>query len=313
MIARKKWIFGALLLVSLTFFSRIVYSEEGKNFKPKFSIKLTGGLGYVKFGDINLSLGSVNNNEVFEYWRKNDPERVDGKIKKLNSWINDWEIELRIDITPEIAVGIATSGAIHRKNESSLTYTYKGSAGDQISAFTYRPEFEASMPVKLNLYYSVAYGPKSRIVFNGGIAHYSAKASQYRKFELTPPDSFSEWVKRYWDINRKSFFGFHLGVGWEYSLTKNIALIIEGQGRYARSKGFKGNMQLEHIFEGIYHEEKGTLYYIDFWDPAIGALYTDLEVWEKPPEIILFKGIIREAFLDLGGLSLRVGIRIKLL
>lgn len=289
------------------------FPGERENFKPRLSLKLTGGPSYVTFGDINLSLGSVNNNEVFEYWREHDPDCVDGKIKKLNNWINDWEAELRIDITPKIGIGIATSGPIHKKNESSLTYTYKGSAGDQITAFTFRPEVKVSMPVKLNIYYAVPFNPKARIIFNAGIAYYSAKASEYRKLEEIYPSGNSEWIKRNWDTNPKYFFGFHLGYGMEYSLSRNLAFVVEAQGRYVRINDFKGNMQLEHIYAGIYYEGIGTLYYINFWDAGIGAGYTDVEVLEvSPDDIYLFKYPIRKAVLDLSGLSLRIGIRIKL-
>lgn len=310
---RSKVSIWFLTVIFCLFLCSNSFPGEGENFKPKLSIKLLGGLSYVKYGDINLSLGSVNNNEVFEYWREHDPERVVGKIKRLNNWINDWEAELRIDITSKIGIGIATSGPIHRKNESSLTYTYKGSAGDQITAFTIRPEVKVLMPVKLNIYYAVPFNPKARIIFNAGIAYYSAKASQYRKYELTPPVGESEWIKRNWDTNPKYFFGFHLGYGVEYSLSRNLAFVVEAQGRYARINDFEGSMQLEHIYAGIYGEHVGTLYYFNFWDAAIGAGYTDVEVLEVSPDVIyLFKYPIRKAVLDLSGLSLRIGIRIRL-
>jgi opacity protein-like surface antigen len=284
---------------------------EGK-IRPRFSIKVTHGANYSFWGDVNRYLESVNNNEVFEYYRKNAPERVVGEIKTLDNWTDSLEAELRIDLSPKIAVGIATSGAIRRKNESSLTYTYIGSVGAQITGFTYKPEVIAQMPVRLGIYYTLPYGPKASFFFNAAIGYYSGKIADYLKYEVTDPSGGYGWTTRYNETERKSSLGFHGGFGVEYNLMRNLALVAETQGRYVKIKGFKARAHYDYA-HSVPSEVAGTLYYFTMWNLGIGARYADLVVWEKPPEITIFSPEdIRKAILDLSGFSLRFGLRIKL-
>ena len=60
-------------------------------------------------------------------------------------------------------------------------------------------------------------------------------------------------------------------------------------------------------------EEAGSLYYFTRYDLGIDARYADLEVWETPPEITVWDlDDLRKAALNLSGVLLKIGIRIKL-
>jgi opacity protein-like surface antigen len=309
--ASKSGIVWILTIISLFLLNGITVSMEGK-IRPRFSIKVTHGANYSFWGDINRYLESVNNNEVFEFWRKNAPERVVGEINTLNNWTDSWEAELRIDLSPKIAVGIATSGAIRRKNESSLIYTYIGAPGSQVTALTYKPEVKAQMPIRLGIYYTLPYGRKASFFFNAAIGYYSGKISDYLKYEVTDPSGGYGWTTRYNETERKSSLGFHSGFGVEYSLMRNLALVVETQGRYVKIKGFKARARYDYAYS-MPSEVAGTLYYFTKWVLGIGVRYADLVVWEKPPDITIYSPAdIRKAILDLSGFSLRVGIRIKL-
>ncbi len=300
-----------LTIISLFLLNRVALSMEGK-IRPRFSVKLTHGANYSFWGDVNRYLELVNNNEVFEYWRREAPERVVGEIRTLNNWTDSWEAELRIDLSPKIAVGIATSGTIRRNNESSLIYTYIGAPGSQVTGFTYKPEIKAQMPVRLGIYYILPYGPKASFFFNAAIGYYSGKIADYLKHEVTTPSGDYDWISRYNETERKSSLGFHCGFGVEYSLMRNLALVAEMQGRYVKIKGFKARAHYEYC-HSVPSEETGTLYYFTKWDLGIGARYADLIVWEKPPYGTLYdEADIRKAVLDLSGFSLRFGVRIKL-
>lgn len=302
-----------LTFSSLIIFSRVALTKEKEGFKPIFSIKLTGGWNYIRFGDINKSLGSFNCNDVFEETRNIAPELISGEIKKLKNFFHDWETELIISLNPNIAISLATSGSLQRRNESSLTYIYRGFAGDQISEYTFIPEVRVSMPVKLGIYYTFSNGTKTNFFLKGGIAYNSATTSEIRRYELTPPIGASEWVVRQWKTNHKLFSEFYLGIGVEYYFKKNIAFVVEARGVYAKIKGLEGTMQSEHIFAGIYGEREGTLYFFNMWDGVIGTRYNDLEIWDNPPEGS-FRDLenVRKAVLDLSGFSLRVGIKVSL-
>ena len=304
------WVLTINLLFCIT---SIAFSKEGR-YKPGFSIKLTYGTNRYSWGDINECLESFNNNELFEYMRSYFPELISGEIIKLDNFASDWEAELRIDITRRFALSLAISETIIRKNESSLTYIDRHLIGDQISAYTYKPEVKVSTPVRLGIYYTLPFSSKINITFNAGIGYYSAKVSEYMRYEKTLPTGETEWTVRDWETNRKRVCGFHGGIGLEFSLIKNFALVVEVQRRYVKLKDLKGIMQRESSrSEGI-HEEKGNLYYFNIYDPGIWTRYDDLEVWTSPPDFSIWDGVrdIRKAVLDLTGYSFRVGIRIRL-
>lgn len=303
------WLLTTILLI---FFTGIAYTKEGR-YKPGFSIKLTYGTNRYSWGDINKCLESFNNNELFEYMRSYFPELISGKIIKLDNFASDWEAELRIDIIRRFALSLAISETIIRKNESSLTYIDRHLIGDQISAWTYRPEVKVSTPVKLGIYYTLPVISKININFNAGIGYYSAKVSEYMRYEITFVSGETDWTVFDWETNARRLCGFHGGIGLEFSLIKNFALVVEVQRRYVKLKDLKGIWQAEGKHSGGIHEKKGTLYYYNMWDFGIGTRYDNLKVWETPPDFSIWDmRDIRKAVLDLTGYSFRVGIRIRL-
>jgi hypothetical protein len=119
----------------------------------------------------------------------------------------------------------------------------------------------------------------------------------------------------YWKTDYKANLGFHGGIGMEYSLTKNLGLVLEVQGRYVKIKNLKGFIQSEDShFIGRISKRKGYLwsYKISEWD---FRSYYNLDISEEPPrgsipEISISE--VRKAIIDLSGFSLRIGLRIRL-
>ena len=314
-LASKRAVIWVLTINLLFCITSIAFSKEGR-YKPGFSIKLTYGTNRYSWGDINECLESFNNNELFEYMRSYFPELISGEIIKLDNFASDWEAELRVDIIRRFALSLTISETIIQKNESSLTYIHRHLIGDLVSTYiyTYKPEVKVWMPVKLGIYYTLPFSSKINITFNAGIGYYSAKVSEYMRYEKTLPTGETEWTVRDWETNRKRVCGFHGGIGLEFSLIKNFALVVEVQRRYAKIKNLNGIMRGEAKYsEGIYLEWKGALYFFNMWDLGIGTRYDDLEVWERPPDVSIRDLVdIRKAVLDLTGYSFRVGIRIRL-
>jgi hypothetical protein len=306
-----------VIFIFLLLLIKSVYPEEKRPFKPGFSIKLMSGRGFVAIGDVNKCIESVNNNEVFEYWRKHDPNSIAGEIKTLDNWVYDWEAEMRIDLSPRFSVGIAASAPFHRSNESSLSFALMEERDliPQITAMYYRPEIKLSIPVKLNFYCSLLHGTRFNAFLNAGVGYYPGKISEYNKFVITSPSSgYSWWLSDNWEVNGKFPFGFHGGFGLEYRLIKNLSLVIDFLGKYIRISNLKGRHEHKDS-HGTYIEEKGTLYYFTMWQLGIGARYANLEVWEKPRDkggVLRGEADIKKAVLDLSGFSLRVGVRINL-
>ena len=288
-------------------------AEDKKPFWSRFSLKFTAGWGSrIPIGDVNDCLKSFNNNEVFEIHRKYQSGRVVGEIKTLDDRISHWEAELRFDLTRRISFGIATSAPIHKRNESSVTYTILGWAGPQIMTWTFRPEIKVSYPIRLSAYYTLPIIRRLSISVGAGAGIYPARIRQFVNYEEIPPSGGYYWATLDSEARRRIALGFHVNVVFEFAFTNWLALVAEYQHRSIQITGFKGTYRAKDDYSD--NEIRGTLYYFSMWNPLIGARHTNIEVKEGPPDYsIFFIRDLREAILDLSGYSLKVGLRLRLL
>jgi hypothetical protein len=105
--------------------------------------------------------------------------------------------------------------------------------------------------------------------------------------------------------------GLHGGLGFEYRLLPNLYLSLSALGRYARFRTWEGSSELE-VFDAMEgtttFSEQGILYY---------EVVPDLP---DPPRLITVQSSPsmtigpepRKAVIDFGGVSLQLGIRIRL-
>lgn len=308
---KKRGIIWAVLFVSLVFLNKITFSEEKEKFKPKFSIRLTGGWGYMGVGDINKHLESYDNHlsEMTNY--------EGGKTKRLNNYSSDLEGELRLDISPKFAISLGI-GYMSEKNKSYFEYT---------GPFPFQAQFEAkqnyfikpkvkTIPLKLGIYYTLPLSSRINLMLNSGLGYYFSRASLYT----------CHWSSNYggylviytkeenYDVSSNGP-GFHGGIGFEYNIANSLALVLEVQGRYARIKNLKGKRVYSYTLPYYldYGEEEGTLYIgkRDLTYLGYGENCPDLIISSSQPRGDEFRDA-REAALNFSGFSLRAGIRIKL-
>jgi len=301
-----------VLLFFLLLLVQFAFSEEKKPFKPRFSLKLTAGLGSaLPIGDVNDCLESFNNNELFEAHREYETGQVIGEIKTLDTRVFHGEAELRFDLTPRISFGIATSTPIHKRNESSVTYTILGWAGPQIMTWTFRPEIKVSFPIRLSAYYTLPLIRRLSISIGGGLGFYSAKIEQFGRYYAIYPLGDTGWVNASQVAKRNFALGFHGNIILAYNFSNKLALITEFQYRQSKISGFKGTKKCENI-HGDKSEESGTLYYFTEWNYFIGTRYANLEIFETPNDPFRWIDDVRKASLDLSGYSIRMGIKIRI-
>lgn len=301
---RNKKIIWLLFILFFIIFNKISFSEERQRYKPRFSIKLTAGGGYVAIGDMNKHLDSMNNYKDMLGTSMSD---VSGKIEKLNNWSIDWELELKIDASPKMAFGIAAS-FFHRRNQSSI-YAYQVPEFGRDYEMIFKPEIKVIMPFGLNLYYSIYSGSKLNVFINSGIGWYLGKMTENKIENFIYPLGDDNFKNRYWEVENNVSLGFQGGVGFEYSLKKNLALVVELKGRYLRISNLKGTVKYETNFgSGLTLGDGGTLHFFRY------GYYYDLDI-PLPVGVCdanEIEEIERPAVLDLSGFSLRIGIRIKL-
>jgi hypothetical protein len=287
-------------------------AEEKKPLWSRFSLKVTAGLGSrIPIGDVNDVLKSFNDNEVFTALREANSDRIAGGLKPLDDRISHWEAELRFDLSPKIGFGIATSAPIHKQKESSVTYIIRGWAGDQIMTWTFKPEIRVSYPIKLSLYYTLPLMRHLNISVGGGVGLYSAKISQFRRYDAIYPLGDVGWVVSSEVVKNNFGLGFHGNIVLEYRLFERLALVTEFQARYAKISSFKGSLTATNE-AGDSYEEAGTYYYFTEENIAFGARHATLEVADRPPEVSYrFIQGVREAVLNVSAYSLRIGIRVR--
>jgi len=302
-----------ILLVTCLIFLVPSLSGEKKTFWSRFSLKFTGGWGSrIPIGDVNDALKSFNDNEIFQKHRKYNSGLVVGELKTLDDRISHWEAELKFDLAPRISLGIDTSAPIHKHNHSSVTYTLIGQPGPQVMTWTFTPEIRVSYPVRLSAYYTLPIIRRLSAYIGGGVGFYSARVSEFLRFDEIPPAGGSYWYIRDQVAKQKFGLGLHGNVSLQYSITNRFALLAEFQKRQIRIGSFEGNLNSRDIY-GVSHEKRGTLYYYTIWDLFVGVRHADLGIWPDIPEDPFIEiRDIKKATVDLSGYSIRLGISVRL-
>jgi len=307
-INEKRGVIWVLLFLSLVFLNRTASSEEREDVKQRFSIKFSGGSGYISVGDINTHLESYDN------YLSERTNYEGGKTKTLH-YGSDLEGELRLDISSKFAISIGI-GYIYGKSKSYFEYEGPfpfNTSWESKQSYFLKPRVKAT-PLKLKIYYSLPVTVRSNFFLNVGLGYYFSKASLYKCHWSSAYGGY--WViytkEEKYDISSNGF-GFHGGIGFEYSIANNLALVIEVQGRYARLSNLKGNRYFSIGTGSHYDEEEGILYIgeKDMTDEGYGENYPDLIISSSKPIVDGFRNM-KEVSLDLSGVTFRVGIRIKL-
>jgi len=305
---------GVIILCPILLSGVLLVLSYGGDKYPKLSLRLSGEAGIVVIGDINEGLRTFNRSPNFEYFRKYDPEggRVEGEIRSLNNLFASWMPEIRVDLSQRVSWGFSIGPKLRRQNESTLTYYSMSSGTAWPYEYYYKPEIWASSPVRTTVYLDLGKGARLSSFLSAGVGYY--RGGLREQFNLTTIDGFPgdvDWSRRFWETRSKSAIGFHIGWGMEMALTQKIALIGEVQWRYARIGNFDASMRYETSTPSN-EVTTGWLYYYTRDDPLLGGQYADLSVWYEPPWASFDIGNIRKARLDLGGVSLSLGLKLQL-
>ena len=293
-----------LLTIIFLFIVTDTASPREKKFKPRLSIKLTGGIGYLFVGDINTHLKSYDN-----YLSHMTPYEG-GEMKRLH-FGTDLGGELRLDVSPKFALSIGT-GYISGKNKSY--FEYRGPFPfhmplDNTQHYTLVPEIKA-IPLELGIYYTRAFQSRINLLFTAGIGYYFSKASLYKLHWSSAYGSILVIYTKEEKYNLSSnIFGLYGGIGFEYNIASNLALVLEVQGRYAQANP-KGT-RISSVWELPWEEEEGSFYIGERNSEDYGRYCPDLIISPSKPTGDEFQ-YVKKAVLDLSGIAFRVGIRIKL-
>jgi opacity protein-like surface antigen len=304
---KKSTVLILFCIITLLFFGRTSVAEEKDQFKWNLSLKISGGLRYITVGDINDHIESFD-----DYMSSAIAFYEGGKMEGVDRFGPYLEAELRIEVSPRLAIGLGT-GYISGSNKSdfqtvgifpftSPTWT------PHLLRFTIEPKVRA-IPVRLGIYYSLPFASRANFLLHGGLGYYFSNGilSKYNSIvsldEIIIPEQPE--ISASYDVSGRGF-GVHGGIGLEYRLTHSLFLLIEVEGRYAKIGNLKGTLTYWNTWNRDQRIEEGTLFIgtRDMTDAGYGAGCPDLAVSPLPN--------MKKAALDFSGFSLTAGFRIRL-
>ncbi|MBN1271544.1 MAG: SH3 domain-containing protein [Candidatus Aminicenantes bacterium] len=260
-------------------------------------VKLTGGLNYLGVGDWNESMASeteqLGNSAIF-YGGTSE-----GEFEGLH-WGLDFGGDVIINLTPRFGITVGSGYIYGSKGPDAHKITIIQPTC--VNTITFNTKVSA-VPVKLGVYYCFPVSSNMRLALNGGVGYYFANfSSDYRN------ERDDGWWYMFTEKASSNSIGFQGGVGFEFDVFKNIALVIEGFGRYAKISGFEGNWS-ESLSTGGSDGGDGTLYHFE-WNFS-GDWYTTMTVGDAPPAEPNRRNV-RDANIDFSGFAIRASIKVRL-
>jgi len=257
-------------------------------------------------GDFNRYLKDYDNylSEMTDY---------EGGETKTLQYGSDLEGELRWNVNSKFALSVGI-GYIFGEEKSYFNYRDSFPFGQWIKHYQdyiFFPKIKV-VPLKLGINYTLPLLYRINLCLDIGLGYYFSKAFLYKQhLSAEYAGIFIIYTKEERYNLTANGFGFHGGIGFEFSIANNLALVLEMKGRYARIN-LKGKRTYS-VWELPWIEEEGNLYIgeRDLLDEGYGEHCPDLIISKSSPSGDEFQNTKR-AVLDLSGFSFRVGIRIKL-
>jgi hypothetical protein len=250
-----------------------------------FSLSLWWGARYAKVGDLNAGADGLAS-----YYAATLGAAAEGDVTSLHlGYVAGGELQLPLGSGFYFALG-----AEYFSSDASSTVTF-GPPESQ-KAYLTTPGVQA-IPVSL----SILFYPVRFLNLRAGLDYSLARCTYLYRFEES--DFWQKWKGR----ANSGGLGYHFGVGADWRIFSHLSLVAEALYRHSRVKGFEG--------EGVYQESagdetsiKGKLYFFraaTSGDESVPVLFLREKVPTEP-------GVsdVREAELDLTGLSLRAGLKI---
>ncbi len=260
----------------------------------RFCFKLTGGMNYLLVGDTNEYIEGKNNSlktytKLYGYF-------LEGEFKKIQLGL-DFEGELTIALSSRFGISIGSGYILGVRGKDSNKMV--GNFPTDESIYTLDVKISA-IPIKLGVYYYFPLTSQACFSINAGAGYYFAKWSLVFHGEWK-----TDWNTRDDQADGKGI-GFHGGIGFEFYITHNVALVLEGQGRFAKIDGFEGVSNT--IRAGGVDPTSGKLYYYESLHLGTGQWYPMVRIWDEKPT---WERNVREANVDFSGFAIRAGMKIS--
>jgi hypothetical protein len=201
--------------------------------------------------------------------------------------------EISISLTSRLSLGLGIE-SIRGKKENLVDF----SQVMQTHILKIRPELSA-IPAGIFVSYSII----PDLYIKGGFSYYFANCSYF--YQIQDQEQSQEWKGE----ASAQGLGLQGGLGFTWSFTPRLRLVVELVGHYAKIDGFQGKDTFQSN-SGQTLVEEGTLYLLQA-EVSEQQSYPLLFIRESKPHEA---GVIdaREAQIDFSGVSLKIGLRFHL-
>jgi len=261
-------------------------SPEPEARPERFSLSLWWGARVAGVGDLNAGAEGLA-----QYYASALGVTLDGGIKPVRAgFLAGGEVQWPLGSGFFFAAGAEYFSA---KVSSSVSF------GQEVSppSFLTTPAIQA-IPLSL----SILFYPARFLSLRAGLEYTLVRSTYLYRFE--DGDIWQKWKGQ----ANASVLSYHLGLGTDWALSRHVSLVAEALYRRSTVTGFEGEAVYQES-SGYETSVKGKLYFFQqatSGDESVSLLF----LREKAPTD---PGVsdVREAELDLRGLSLRAGLKIR--
>lgn len=296
-----------ILFVSLLFIL-LSSTEKGLAYEieEKVSLKFSLGYGKISFSDLNDFGGSYadRSDDLTAGWLST----TRGEFNQPEEWGAGYGAELLLNLRGnwKLSFGFGYT----QRSEGSLINIEDESVGS-LGAYV-NPKI-AIYPYSLNLYFFLPIATSFKLFFNAGAVMYYGRIGLNFWTDYDEPGVLT-YTEEGEVIAKDRSFGFHGGLGFEFSVSSFLSLFVEGNGRSGKLNDWEGwlNYTITGGAIGLGRiTGSGKTWICEQYDPALTEWYTMIKVSDDVPTGPDFRNV-RDLEVDLSGFSVLVGIRIKL-
>ena len=291
-----KTLFCTFLVLS---FLAMATSSFAEDTPKRFSLLLSGGYGTTGGGD--MSKVFERNNELILDLAALGGFTVTDTLKTA-SWGPEFEAEFLF--RPFRNFGLSLGTGRLGKSEDARGAAKSGALGR--FSLDWNTDYRL-IPVKLSAVYFLPAGAKLTAYAKAGAGYYFGRMN----YSVGVEENFGGSGE--WELEEgtatDSGFGFHGGLGLEYSVSPALSIFLEAQGRYVSLNDWAADQT--HSDPTLSISQTGTFWYAERFQTDFGKSYATF-VFDKdrPDESDLSN--VRKMAIGFSGFAVKTGIKIGL-
>lgn len=256
------------------------------------SLKLTGGTTFLLRNDYNTGGQGIFDYYQFAYGN------MTGQFSPLRLGTN-FGAEVAIPIGKSMAVGLGL-GYVHFSRDSQFGYQWTFFSSEE----TLKPNIRL-IPLTLNVHYYASIRPHLKADYFAGAGYYLLKFDH----DWSVQTSFFSYESNQTFESNTGNLGFQGGIGLEYELSTQIALVFQVTGQSIKFTEIKGAWNEKGSwFIGNWEDTSDTAYFWYYERRDSGNAFAQIAFsTEKPSETEY--AVIRKGILNLSGISAAIGLK----